>query len=451
MNSMAFSEISVRIQNFRAIKDANLKLNGLTVLSGLNGSGKSTIAKTLYYAIKTALNYESILDRLLFDEIEAVMDRYCFFLRNLMNSMLRGNILDLSEKIEPVYLLKEETDAELYIAVDRIFNVAAFLENKINNVSNEGKRNLFFSLLARADSLLVFSGSSKRPENLTHSEIAELFLKDLTGTIAKNDKQKEERTLRSFVELCASVSRITIPASFSYVENGLEIFDKQEKTVRPIQEIEMAYYIDTPWIIDFLGKPTPDIHTHWRETLMTIYEPDDFVKHSLFAENIAKTIRGYALRKKEDPRLFFERDDKKNFLLRDVATGIKGFSIIQRLAEKHAFDEKTLLILDEPESHLHPQWIVEYARILVLMQKELGVKMLIASHSPDMIDALQTFSESAGIADRTNFYLAEESASDSFLHTYAPLGNSIAKIFKAFNVAATRIATYEKDLGKNAD
>lgn len=137
--------------------------------------------------------------------------------------------------------------------------------------------------------------------------------------------------------------------------------------------------------------------------------------------------------------------------MRDVATGIKGFSIIQRLAEKHAFDEKTLLILDEPESHLHPQWIVEYARILVLMQKELGVKMLIASHSPDMIDALQTFSESAGIADRTNFYLAEESASDSFLYTYEPLGNSIAKIFKVFNVAATRIANYEKDLGKNAD
>ncbi len=448
---MPTPEITVRIQDFRAIKDAALKLNGLTVLSGLNGSGKSTIAKTLYYAIKTALNYETILDKLLFDEIEAVMERYCFFLRNLMTSMIRGGALDHAEKIDPTYLLKENDSAELFAAVDRIFAAAAFLENKISKVADEKKRKFFLSLLSRADSLLVFSGSSKRPENLTHGEITELFLKDLTGTIAKNDKQKEERTLRSFIELCASVSRITIPASFSYVENGLEIFDKQEKTVRPIQEIEMAYYIDTPWIIDFLGKPTPDIHTHWRETLMTIYEPDDFVKHSLVAENIAKTIRGYALRKKEDPRLFFERDDKKNFLLRDVATGIKGFSIIQRLAEKHAFDEKTLLILDEPESHLHPQWIVEYARILVLMQKKLGVKMLIASHSPDMIDALQTFSESEGIAERTNFYLAEESAENSFAYSYTLLGNSIAEIFKAFNVAATRIADYAKKTCEDAD
>ena len=451
MKLMVSSEITVRIQDFRAIKDANLKLNGLTVLSGLNGSGKSTIAKTLYYAIKTALNYDSILDNLLFDEIEAVMERYCLFLRNLMSSMVRGGALEHAERIDPIYLLKERNNLEFGVAVGSVFAVAAVLEHNIKKVVDEKKRNFFFSLLARADSRLVFSGSSKRPENLTHSEIRELFSRDLAAAIDKNDKQKEKRTLHSFVELCASVSRITIPASLSYTENSIEIFDKQEKTVRPIQEIEVAYYIDTPWIIDFLGKPTPDIHTHWRETLATIYEPDDSAEHSSFAENIAKTIKGYALRKKEDPRLFFEREDKKNFLLRDVATGIKGFSIIQRLAEKHAFNEKTLLILDEPESHLHPQWIVEYARILVLMQKELGVKMLIASHSPDMIDALQTFSESAGISNRTNFYLAEELADDSFSHTYTPLGNSIAKIFKAFNVAATRIANYEKNFGKNAD
>ena len=447
---MPTPEITVRIQDFRAIKDAALKLNGLTVLSGLNGSGKSTIAKTLYYAIKTALNYETILDKLLFDEIEAVMERYCFFLRNLMTSMIRGGALDHAEKIDPTYLLKENDSAELFAAVDRIFAAAAFLENKISKVADEKKRKFFLSLLSRADSLLVFSGNKNPPSNSTHGEITESFSRDLSEATDKNEKQKEKRTLNSFIKLCATVARIEIPSSFSYTENGIEIFDKQEKTVRPIQEIEAAYYIDTPWIVDFLGTPTPGIHTHWREILMAIYEPDDFTVHSPFAEHIAKTTRGYALRKKEDPRLFFEREDKQNFLLRDVATGIKGLSIIQRLAEKHAFDEKTLLILDEPESHLHPQWIVEYARILVLMQKKLGVKMLIASHSPDMIDALQTFSESVGIADKTNFYLAKETEPDSFLYAYELLGNSVSEIFKAFNVAASRIADYEEKLAGDA-
>lgn len=442
---MPTPEITVRIQDFRAIKDAALKLNGLTVLSGLNGSGKSTIAKTLYYAIKTALNYETILDKLLFDEIEAVMERYCFFLRNLMTSMIRGGALDHAEKIDPTYLLKENNSVELFAAVDRIFAVAAFLENKINKVADEKKRRFFFSLLSRADSLLVFSGSKNPPLNSAHSEITESFSRDLSEATDQNEKQKEKRTLHSFIKLCATVARIEIPSSFSYTENGIEIFDKQEKTVRPIQEIEAAYYIDTPWIVDFLGTPTPGIHTHWRETLMTIYEPDDFTVHSPFAEHIAKTIRGYALRKKEDPRLFFEREDKQSFLLRDVATGIKGLSIIQRLAEKHAFDEKTLLILDEPESHLHPQWIVEYARILVLMQKKLGVKMLIASHSPDMIEAIQEFAKREGISDRTNFYLAEKFEANEFSYEYKPLGISIAKIFKVFNIATKRILDYSQE------
>lgn len=448
---MSFAEVAVRIQNFRAIKDASLKLDGLTVLSGPNGSGKSTIAKTLYYAIKTALNYDSILDKLLFDEIEAVMDRYCFFLRNLINSMIRGGALEHTRKIDPIYQLKAKNNLEFGIAVGHVFAVASVLEDEINKVLDEKKRSFFSSLLARADSLLVFSGSSKLHHTLTHREIVELFVKDITTAIEKNDDQKEKRPLSSFTELCATVARIEIPTTFSYKENGIEIFDNQEKTVRPVQEIEAAYYIDTPWIIDFLGEQTPDIHTHWRDALATIYEPDDLVEHSTFAAGIARTIKGYALRKKEDPRLFFERSDEQSFFLRDVATGIKGFSIIQRLAEKHAFDKKTLLILDEPESHLHPQWIVEYARILVLMQKELGVKILIASHSPDMIDALQTFSESAGITNRTNFYLAEELKENSFAYTFTPLGNSIAKIFKAFNVAAAKIKNYEKNFGENAD
>ena len=35
------------------------------------------------------------------------------------------------------------------------------------------------------------------------------------------------------------------------------------------------------------------------------------------------------------------------------------------------------MIIDEPEAHLHPQWIVEYARLIVLLHKKLVLNFLL--------------------------------------------------------------------------
>ena len=70
--------------------------------------------------------------------------------------------------------------------------------------------------------------------------------------------------------------------------------------------------------------------------------------------------------------------------------------------------DKTLLIMDEPESHLHPQWIIEYARLIVLLNKQIGVKFFIASHNPDMVSAIKYISEREKSNANLNFYLAQK-------------------------------------------
>ncbi len=450
---MALPETALRIQDFRAIKDANLKLDGLTVLSGLNGSGKSTIAKTLYYAIRTALNYDAILDKHLHNEIGTRAELFAMFAGDLLRSMARRNLAPTNAlNLKLLFNLRGKKDDEILADMKNFLDSFGELASKINQERDARERGILLGLLTRANQIFTVEKSNSE-ENLTQQEINRNILFSLEEQIEKNRTQKERRSFRDFIELCERMFDAQIPENFSYSESGIEIFDKTEDRVRPIRDFSEVIYIDTPWIVDFLnGKgifPVP--HTHWEDVLGKIRVPDTSGTRGFFSEAIAGTTQGYTSLKEDDPRLFFDRKDDRHFLLHSVATGIKGLSIIQRLADKHSFDEKTLLILDEPESHLHPQWIVEYARILVLMQKELGVKMLIASHSPDMIDALQTFSESSGIAERTNFYLAEECAGNPFVYSYVPLGNSIAKIFKAFNVAATRIADYEKKLGENAD
>ena len=54
-------DIEISIKGLRAVNSADIALNGITILSGVNSSGKSTISRLLYYAIKYANDYESVV------------------------------------------------------------------------------------------------------------------------------------------------------------------------------------------------------------------------------------------------------------------------------------------------------------------------------------------------------------------------------------------------------
>lgn len=159
---------------------------------------------------------------------------------------------------------------------------------------------------------------------------------------------------------------------------------------------------------------------------------------------IKKLIKGQVKVSKDDfnqNELRYIREDGLDIKLDDVATGFKAFSYIQRLLENGHLNSNTLLMIDEPEAHLHPQWIVEFARLLVLLNKELGVKIMVASHNPDMVAAIHAISKKEERTDVTRFYIAEPSESP-YTYSYRDLGNNIEDIFKSFNIAYERIEQY---------
>jgi predicted ATP-dependent endonuclease of OLD family len=78
------------------------------------------------------------------------------------------------------------------------------------------------------------------------------------------------------------------------------------------------------------------------------------------------------------------------------------------LLEKGCIEENDLLILDEPEIHLHPQWQLVYAELIVLLQKYFKLSVVLTTHSPYFLDAINLFSEKYGVAETTNYYLASQ-------------------------------------------
>ena len=64
--------------------------------------------------------------------------------------------------------------------------------------------------------------------------------------------------------------------------------------------------------------------------------------------------------------------------------------------------------MDEPEVNLHPEWQIKFAKILVLLVKELDLSIYIASHSPFFIEAIELYSQYYDLIDDSYFYLTQK-------------------------------------------
>lgn len=111
----------------------------------------------------------------------------------------------------------------------------------------------------------------------------------------------------------------------------------------------------------------------------------------------------------------------------NISTGLKTFIILKRLLYTGYLEENGLLILDEPEVHLHPQWQILFAEIIVLLQKEFGMHILLTTHSPYFLRAIEVYSAKYQIADKCKYYLADIKNGDAFFEDVTTQTNKIYK------------------------
>ncbi len=207
--------------------------------------------------------------------------------------------------------------------------------------------------------------------------------------------------------------------------------------------LKRAIYVDTPMAVSSLSanKVWEDLSAMLRTSLKPM--PDAARR---IAMEISLILGGDVLIKDEGVGLkelrYIRRADGLNISINEVATGMKSFAYMLRLLQNGYIDNETLLIIDEPEAHLHPQWIVKFSKVLVLIQKLLGAKIMVASQDPDMVAAISAMSEAEGLAKVTNFYQASKEPGE-LRYTYVNLGNDISSIFERFNIALARMDEYK--------
>ena len=380
--------MELKIRNVGKIDSADIEIKGITIIAGLNGTGKSTVSCSLFAMFHSFSN----MSRKINWEKQYAIER--LFL--LSNYFLETYFINEGDKnIEEISgVLAGKTDKKnVYDILVRYFGNYEFVEEVIDE---------------------IVKINSATDESLQNEIVSEIFLDEFNGYITNIRSHKDSQ-----IEL--KIRDFEIKVLFDYNNELLELKGKKELAHEIV-------YIDDPFIIDshnfskkdversFLGR-TGDKITNHRMSLLSHYANNKNLtlidkanlkdKLRLIYKKINDTLGS-------DMSLFeTDKDDNmsrvtrtKGLSLDSLSSGMKTFYLIKRLIDNGAIVENGTLILDEPEVHLHPDWQVTLAEVIVLLQREMGLHILINTHSPYFLRAIEVFSGKYDTEDVVKYYLS---------------------------------------------
>jgi predicted ATP-dependent endonuclease of OLD family len=386
------------VKGIGKIQDSTIEMKGITVITGENNSGKSTFGKVLYCMFNAFCN----IDRKVLDERKEGIRR--IITRDFIFDDF--DTIQLSDQLmEKILNLKDAFSAEKFREI-MVNSYEKITESDINTVDNV---------------ISKYIDEIERYVNFDDTEIKEVII---------------SRFFRSeFMNQINHVNHPEDPGAVKLIINGkevqIEIFRNEcVKYTDNVGIIHNAILIDTPFVLDDVGNNTLSIirnipkNNHRNNLLYKIVKKiessaitEAIVKQKLnnILEIIEPIINGAFIRA-ENSLAFKDNLIKQPFALKNISNGMKIFLIIKRLLEQNEIKEKEVLIFDEPEIHLHPQWQIKFAEILILLQKEFNLTILLTTHSPYFLHAIEVFSKKYDSINECNFYLAQSAGDTSNIY-----------------------------------
>lgn len=437
------SNYRYKIENYHSIGKADIAIDGITVLAGVNGAGKSTLARWLYYIVNVAYIYETNRFEEFQQSLANIVGQFVTARKELPEN--NDNDALLSKAKRSILGLKykgvESADEVLKIYIAATNQFFADLKNSLPNMSQN-------ALTRILNYLQLERGKDASDEAWINRFFKEEISKGLSEKETFLQRQKNRPLDKFFDKIRRVYSETDRPDSISFQEDGVDIIETDK--IGTLLGLDSSIYIDTPMALSI----TDSTNHFWNELLFMLKNQGDSVEIGTKAQKVLnhiKTITGGEVVEKKDivgqEELFYTRkSDNLTIKLENVATGIKTFAYIEQLLRKGYLNNRAILIIDEPEAHLHPQWIVEFARVLVMLNKEIGLKIMIASHDPDMVSAIRYVADAEGVLSNANFYLAEHDV-NAETYTYKALEHDIEPIFESFNKSFDLIEKYGVDNG----
>lgn len=375
--------MKIELKNIGMISKASIEIRGISLIAGPNDSGKSTIGKVLYSIFRATniseSDFVSMKDKSSQDELFSIFQQIARYSREKLSYNDRRLVSFVSDSKERI----SENISLLFNLADNIEDIEAqdAVKKRISKLQASHELNF--------DDQKVITNE------------LEIYLNDSFSGGVRNkysDTNKSSILIQEFSDL-----EISIDDNF-FVSGKPQFFFND------------VIFIESPLIIksDLRRNST---YTRDYETYLLKKINSSLAEESLFNNDkdlnvvfnkIQEVISGKISKSKGLRNQLLYSKSGVDFSMNNTATGIKTFGIIQLLLENGSLNEKTLLVIDEPEVHLHPNWQIKFAEILILLSKELNIQMLLTSHSPYFIEAIEEYSRKYNYNKQTNFYLTQK-------------------------------------------
>ena len=425
--------MNLKIKDFGVIKNADIKVDGITVITGNNNTGKSTIGKVFFSYFNSFHDMEIKIDNVLKKK------RYAYYMEYLTNVLLDiPELKDISRQFIRISIRKLSNKFvwnKEPVEGDEIEKIIQEVGNRYNVQSQDIK--IIQKLMVRAYEEKLFD---KYNADIDESEIEKeivtrYFNLIFDGQINSLSEQKDANI---------SINIQGKNLSLVFIDNQCQ------SIVGNLTILHQAFYLDDPFIADELNDRLRNLSLYDENQLLSIRE------HLLL--NLSD-LQENSLDKVADAVIFKDKLGEIDTLLNNVvegefiidndglklnqvkymrpikvsnlSTGLKSFVIIKRLLELGNLRNKDVLILDEPEIHLHPEWQIIYAKLIVLLQQKFDLSIIVTTHIVEFLDAIDYYSKYYKINDKCNYYMSvEKDGGFEFQHVEGDLDKIYEKMIR---------------------
>lgn len=393
------------LKNIGKIKDAKVELNGITVIAGENNTGKSTVGKTLFCIFNSFYKIKEQIEKERRNAIRKALDII------YINSIYRGTrSLDIEELIEDILQNPEMYKSDINLLQNRIRESSIF-DKDINKYVNETFFNNFdfentlkriLQIISIPDEEIFKTVLSQKLNAEFNNQINNIYFEDEDGIVELNIKGTNIEILIQDNEVKNISKNLNLNTEVIYIDDPF-VLDEIRPSLPPPSYLMTESY----------GNHRLHLQSKLRNTKED-FGIEDAINKIIVTEkmiNITSKIdevcSGKMIRSSNGRFGYKENNPDKALDIKNISTGLKTFVILKTLLLNGSIEDNGTIILDEPEIHLHPEWQILFAEIIVLLQKEFNMHILLNTHSPYFLRAIQVYSAKYEIANKCNYYLAE--------------------------------------------
>ena len=331
----------IEISGFKGIPHLVIHPKQINILVGKNNTGKTSVLEAIFSTLRVSMSGMQI--------------KYGQHLSSLINVNKKESKVVVKLENENKYLLLRRPELKEIIPefkkqlIDRIKSISHGANNKNGW---EKAEEIVDKILSKNDllseiektAITIESGNEK----LYIFSYTPLILKEIEPLLDYISKINPHGTPKRLIPIILSNPR------FSHFEGN----KKSEKVSTFIEDLAVGERLD-------INKSTVDK-----------------IQNYLKDKKILKCLERF-----DFDKLFF-RDDKKEYEIPYSFMG-DGFKCLIGLIAQTSIENKIVLI-EEPENHMHPAYIKEFIRQMIVFSETNDMQFFITTHSSDILDVVST-------------------------------------------------------------